>query len=286
MHAKIAIVSPGEVMSHLRNNGPYTIIDARPHSRYLAGHIPGAVWMGWAEWCETAPAHAGEALAQAGYWGVLKAEATALLQKRLGQAGLSNEQPILVYAEGPISKGREGRIAWMLLYWGASSVFLLDGGWQGWLRSGGVSDLAISTFRNGQFQIQTQEQRRVQLSQLRQDLQRNSLPLLIDVRSEAEFAGYDHAYQPRMGRLPGAVHMPFTHLFDETGNFVTQHVYLQRLPEKIRMATRHVAYCEVGARSCLFALLHEVYTGQVVANFDGSVMEWALDKLLPMEGER
>ncbi len=48
-------------------------------------------------------------------------------------------------------------------------------------------------------------------------------------------------------------------------------------------AQRLVAYCEVGVRSCLFALLHEVYTGQIIANFDGSIMEWALDTQLPME---
>jgi 3-mercaptopyruvate sulfurtransferase SseA len=36
-------------------------------------------------------------------------------------------------------------------------------------------------------------------------------------------------------------------------------------------------------RSCLFALLHELYTGKVVANFDGSFMQWALDETLPVE---
>ncbi|HET9920100.1 MAG TPA: hypothetical protein VFQ30_09695 [Ktedonobacteraceae bacterium] len=36
-------------------------------------------------------------------------------------------------------------------------------------------------------------------------------------------------------------------------------------------------------RSALFALLREYYTGQVVANFDGSFMEWALDETLAVE---
>lgn len=40
---------------------------------------------------------------------------------------------------------------------------------------------------------------------------------------------------------------------------------------------------EVGVRSCVFALLHELYTGQIVTNYDGSLMEWALDEELPVD---
>jgi 3-mercaptopyruvate sulfurtransferase SseA len=55
------------------------------------------------------------------------------------------------------------------------------------------------------------------------------------------------------------------------------------VPSQVYSADCLVTYCEVGVRSCLFALLHELYTGQVIANFDGSIMEWALDMELPME---
>ncbi len=51
---------------------------------------------------------------------------------------------------------------------------------------------------------------------------------------------------------------------------------MDELGRVVRTAQRLVAYCEVGVRSCLFALLHEVYTGHIIANFDGSIMEWAL----------
>lgn len=283
MNPTIALIAPTELKKQRHNEAPYPIIDARPQRDYVAGHIPGAIWMGWEAWCEEAPAHAGEALAQAGYWGVLAERATESVQESLRRAGLRDDRPVLVYADGPISKGREARIAWMLLYLGISSVFLLNGGWHAWLKHGGSSDVATPMPGYGQFNIRVQEYRRIRSGQLRQDFHGNTLPLLIDVRSKAEFAGQGHAYQPRVGRLPGAVHMPFTDLFDETGNFVTKSVYLQRLPPEVRTAGRCVAYCEVGVRSCLFALLHEVYTGKVVANFDGSFMEWAMDRTLPIE---
>ena len=122
----------------------------------------------------------------------------------------------------------------------------------------------------------------MRLQQLKQDYQSNTLPLLIDARSLPEYQGQQHAYQPRLGRLPGALHMPFTELFDEAGNYITKSAYLERLPPEVRNADRLVAYCEVGVRSCLIALLHEAYTGLVIANFDGSILDWALDTELPM----
>lgn len=76
---------------------------------------------------------------------------------------------------------------------------------------------------------------------------------------------------------------PFTSFFSKTGNFIDQQTYLQQLPETLSRAGMPVTYCEVSVRSALFALLHEIYTGRVVANYDGSILEWALDPELPME---
>lgn len=283
MNAHVALITLAELQKHHLHDALYTIIDARPYRDYIAGHIPGAVWMSWETWCENAPVHARQVLAQPGYWGVLRESTGEALQESLRQSGLSNERPALVYADGPISKGREARLAWMLLYLGIPSVTLLDGGWRAWLKSGGNSDTIGPALSDNKFHIRIQEHRRIRLEQLKYDLQSNRPPLLIDVRSKAEFAGQCCDYQPRMGRLPGAVHMPYTDFFDEEGAFVTKGLYLQRLPPAVRNAERCVAYCEVGVRSCLFALLHELYTGKVVANFDGSFIEWALDSTLPVE---
>jgi thiosulfate/3-mercaptopyruvate sulfurtransferase len=283
MNAQVALITQGELQRSRFDEAPYTIIDARRHTDYMAGHIPGAVWMGWEAWCEKAPVDGGPTLAQAGYWGVIKESTTEALQESLRRFGLSDERPVVVYADGARSKGREARIGWMLLYLGLPAVTLLDGGWHSWLKVGGKSETSIAAPAEGQFHMRVQEERRIRLEQLKQELLSERPPTLIDTRSKAEFAGQCYDYQPRMGRLPGAVHMPYTDFFDEEGAYVTKSLYLQRLPPEVRNAERCVAYCEVGVRSCLFALLHELYTGKVVANFDGSFMEWALDGTLPVE---
>lgn len=260
----------------------YTLVDARPYTDYLAGHIPGALWLGWENWCEQAPAYAGSVLSQPGYWGVLKDIRSKSHPNSLELAGLTSNSSIIVYADGPASKGREARIAWMLLYWGASNVSLLNGGWPGWLKSGGSVEISIPALRQGQFNAVVQEHRRIRFRQLKQQYLAGNMPLLVDARSRPEFDGEAFDYQPRKGRLPGALHIAFTDLFDKTGHYLSREQYLERIVAVIPRADRIAAYCEVGVRSCLFALLHEVYTGQIVANFDGSMMEWSLDAELPV----
>lgn len=262
---------------------PCSIVDARPYADYMAGHIPGAIWMNWEAWCESAPAHAGSDLRQPGYWGVLAENPHDRIEQRLAQAGLSSDSPIVVYADGPRSKGREGRIAWMLLYYGACSVSLLDGGWSSWLSAGGTVETPVYEPTPGRFEVHIQPQRRVLLSQLKQAYGIGRMPLLVDTRSRAEYEGELYDYQPRKGHISGAVHVPYTDFFDEAGYFVERDRYLQRLPLAVRQAESIAACCEVGVRSALFALLHEYYTGKVVANFDGSFMEWGLDETLPVE---
>lgn len=132
----ITLLSPDDLL-HRGNITAFLILDARPYSRYFVGHIPGAVWMGWESWCDTPPRHAASMLAQPGYWGVLRDDTMETLAERLGRFGVSENRPIVVYADGPRSKGREARIAWMLLYWALPSVSLLNGGWSAWLRQGG-----------------------------------------------------------------------------------------------------------------------------------------------------
>lgn len=258
-------------------------IDARSKSDFDAGHIPGAIWMGWEEWCEPAPDPTKSILAEKGYWGALKLASAGWYAERLMACGLRRGDPIVVYADGPQSRGREGRIAWMLLYFGAEAVLLLDGGWQAWLHMGGDVEREWTNPPAGAFPASFQAKRRRTLIQLTASWQTPSRPLFVDTRSAAEFAGDGQAHLPRRGHIPGAVLVPFTTLFDATGRYIDQERYFDGLPSAVRQANDIVAYCEVGVRASLFALLHEAYTGRLVSVWDGSLTEWALTSKLPLQ---
>lgn len=98
----------------------------------------------------------------------------------------------------------------------------------------------------------------------------------MDTRSPPEFGGEVDAYLPRRGRLPGATLAPFAGFFEESGRYAGSAGFASRAPGT-------AAYCEVGVRAALFALLHEVHTGQTIPIYDGSLMEWSLQPELPLE---
>jgi thiosulfate/3-mercaptopyruvate sulfurtransferase len=282
MGVGFTLISPEDLRQQFRLGHDPVVIDARPAPDYDRDHIAGAISLDWTAWCDPPPANARGTLHRPGYWGILSERSTQRYSKKLSALGISNDRPIVVYADGAHSKGRDGRIAWMLLYLGARAVSLLDGGWQGWRYADGATERSVAKLDPGQFVVDPQRSRRRTLSDLITEDDASARLVLVDTRTPAEFEGRRHRYQPRMGHLPAAVLIPFTDLFQPSGMYIDQAMYEGRVPKEVHRATHLIAYCEVGVRACTFALLHEAYTDVVVPVYDGSIMEWSLNPDLPV----
>lgn len=251
----------------------FIVIDSRPEPEYLAGHIPGSVRIAWEEWCEPAPVEAAPIIHEPGYWGTLGN--TNSFEQRLEDAGIRQHDPIVVYADSARSKGREGRVAWMLLYLGATKVYMLDRGFRDWVSSGAAVETGVPTSKkSGDFKITLDERRRAKYDQLFERSDSTPMPLMIDVRTAAEFHGDCYDYQPVKGKLPNSILFPFADLFEANGMFINREKYLEITPPDILKSNSRVSYCEVGVRASTFSLLHEIYTGEIIPVYDGSIMEW------------
>ena len=278
----ISLITPEE-LDKLLKQSDVRIIDARSRAEVEAGRIPGAIWMGWEDWCAPAPDHLGPMLKQPGYWGEMCSIDRDVIGQQLSLLGLSNQQEIVVYADGVKSKGREGRIAWMLLYLGAAQIKILNGGIGQWMASGYPTDRKMMAAKPGNFVVDVQHHRRILFSTLREALQAKKMPVMVDTRSVLEHIGDLHRYQPRRGRIPESELIAYPSLFNADGTFVQQDEYLALVPEKARNGHEVVLYCEVGPRACMTSLLHELYTGQVLPVYEGSIMQWCADPNLPLE---
>jgi thiosulfate/3-mercaptopyruvate sulfurtransferase len=268
----VSVIRPEALALLLKERGrDVAVIDARRPNEYAAGHIEGAHFIGWEDWCRQAPGHLPQILHQPGYWGTLDEDRCGQMAAHLSALGVSRDTLIVVYANGIESRGREGRVAWMLLYLGAENVCLLDGGLPAWQQrrlpvTQTPPPLAIAA---GDFQLNIQEKRRLRHGQLKALDKTGQLPLLIDTRSESEYIGRSFPYMPRLGRIPGAVLLPFCDL--------------QVMPPEMGLGREMLAYCEVGVRAGLAVFLHEVYTGVAVPVYDGSMMEWGQDMELTVQ---
>lgn len=256
------------------------VVDARRRYEFNSGHIPGAAILRWEKYCEPAPSASSTVLHQPGWWGKLAESSPKVVAKKLEQSGLGSQQHIVVYADGAKSKGRDGRIAWMLLYFGAREVSLLNGGWSAWLDSGGDIELEITPPQAGHFVVDIDEQRRVLL----EDIVQRPQFFAVDTRTQKEYRGEIYDYQPRLGRIPNSINVPFSRLYDESNKFLNKDSFelliLEQSSGNKHESNFDFSYCEVGVRAATFSLLHELYLGRKLPVYDGSFMEWSFDERL------
>ena len=95
------------------------VLDVRTKQQYLAGHIPGAVWVNAAAWGKAFTPNA-----SAIEW-----------SKRLGDAGIEIGKPVIICGGDDVRD--PCRIWWILRYWGVPDVKMLNGGWSAWQAAGG-----------------------------------------------------------------------------------------------------------------------------------------------------
>jgi thiosulfate/3-mercaptopyruvate sulfurtransferase len=279
----ISILTVEELQPLLGNNET-TIVDCRAPELYEEAHIPGAVRLAWEDWCEIPRPPIKQILTSPGYWGALDDPERGQFGRRLEDLGVVRDSHIVVYSSARASKGRDGRIAWMLAYLGAPHVSILNGGFPAWLDANSPTEQGSKPAHRGAFEISIQEERRCVTADLVSTLNTNEFPLLIDTRSPKEFAGGLFWYQPRTGRIPGSRLLPFDAVYQPDGkHFVSAQDYATLLPDSFASAKSVATYCEVGVRAATVALLHEVYTGQVLRVYDGSMIEWSIDSRLPVE---
>jgi thiosulfate/3-mercaptopyruvate sulfurtransferase len=278
----VSLISPLELTLLLQAKPTVSIIDARGKQEHEKGHIPNAVPLSWEDWSARPPAGCSSDLREPGYWGELADPHHLDFECTFSTAGISNQVPVVVYADGAGSKGREGRIAWMLLYLGAAKIYILNGGLAAWLRAGGELSREETPVTPGKFKVKLQHHRRITLPELQHRHITGNLPRSVDTRLLMEFQGLSYDYQPRPGHMPNATQLTYENLFEDDGQFVQQTRFFSLVPQAVLQAKEVFTYCEVGVRASTYALLYEAYTGKVMPVYDGSIMEWGLHSKLPV----
>ncbi|MEO6324422.1 MAG: rhodanese-like domain-containing protein [Thermoanaerobaculia bacterium] len=279
---RVRIVSAEEALLLLPSA---TILDARERESFEKGHLPGSRAVDWRDFTLERPGAWNALFGDATRWGKVPL-ADAALQKKLRALGLSNARPVLVVGT-PGGWGEEGRIAWNLLYWGAEDVALLDGGFPAWAAvasrpiargKAGTPDRA-GRMKPGDFTITLRPERRIELADLRIEVERKKRPLL-DARTPGEYHGETMPGQKRGGHIPGSQLVPAASLYRPDGTYV--HAPALAATLAAGAAALPISYCTGGVRSALLAVLVEARLGVVVANYDGSMWEWSAHPELPL----
>lgn len=281
----LSIVSTEELADRVKRRvSDITIVDARRDEEYRHGHIPGATSIGWEEWVEIPPEKVPDQFLEPGWWGLLADPIENRFAQRLEHAGVRQVTEIIIYGDGTRTKGRDGRLAWMLLYLGAPHVSILDGGWSEWCKNGYPIESRNTVEDFGSFQIDLKEERRILVDELATRVGAGSGLTLWDSRTQREYDGEIYSYLPRKGHIPGSTLFTYDTIYQSgSTKFVEKEQFLALLENMPPRKSKRVAYCELGLRAATIAFLHECYTGEMVSIFDGGYMQWSLDTKLPVE---
>ena len=251
------------------------IIDVRGKAAYsFGGHIPGAVHATWHEFSDP------KAVAK----GLLHPD-TTLLERKIRELGVNNDSDIVIYSNPFDNWGDEGRMFWMLQYFGLTNLKILDGGWVKWVAEERPYEHGTASPKPGDFRASPVPELIMMKDELKQLVKRpHPESLIADARSLEEYAGKEVVGIPRPGHVPSAISVPWNTFLKPDATLKDFDEIKTSLQEKGLNETMEViCYCTGGVRSAWLYFVLKVVGYPKVRNYPGSWWEWSRDFSTPVE---
>jgi len=265
-----AIVQPNELLALIERGG-VRIVDTREilgdrdagRAAYEAGHIPGAVRLGWLDDLSDPDDPIEGQIAP-----------PARFAAAIERAGISNGTAVVAYDDNNLFLA--ARLYWMLQYYGHNDVKVLDGGWPRWVREGYPISTEVPVVVPGRFTPAPRPALRRTKEDVRAIVGEGVRPIL-DCR-------WDSSYRAAGGHIPGAAHLPSTSTLSPEGTW--------RSPQEVAELARAlgaspdrevVLYCGGGVSACQVFLALKMAGYQRLSVYDGSWADWSTGEPAPIE---
>jgi len=249
------------------------------HPDYLAGHLPGAVFVDLGAVLAGPPGPAGRH----------PLPDTTRLVESLASTGVGADSTVVVYDD---ADGSVAARAWWLLRWlglAPRQVMVLDGGWAAWTAEGLPVSTVPSDPGRGDLSVPVDGGRPAGMPVLDADqaaeLARTGT--LLDARAPARYRGDTEPVDPRAGHIPGALNAPFALHLGPDGFWRPQTELAERLRDLgVDSDGPAGAYCGSGVTACSVVLAAE-YSGlrdprRPLGLYVGSWSHWSADPARPV----
>jgi thiosulfate/3-mercaptopyruvate sulfurtransferase len=263
------LVTPADIE---KNMGKWVVIDCRDDKAYAAGHIPGAINLGGA---------CGKVLRDT----TLRVRKTEDLEKLLGNAGVSMDKPVVVYADAHLITSASVAF-WILEYLGHDKVHFLNGGIEDWREAGKSLESEARKVSASSFKAKIAKGRIATTDEMVKIAKGETRAVqVIDSRTEKEHAG-DDIRALRGGHIPNTtVNVSHIKTYDvQTGKVHTMDE-LEKLFGKLDRSKRTVPYCQTGTRSTLTYLELRLMGFKDPANYDDSWIIYGSNVAYPTANE-
>lgn len=240
------------------------------HDGYLAGHLPGAVWVDLETVLSGPPTSAGgrHPLPDPGHFA-----------RELGRLGIGDGATVVAYDDH--SGGFAARLVWLLRRTGRSAA-LLDGGLDAWphdARQTGGATLPEATLTPVDWPRASFRHSDEVAAALR-----SGAAVVLDARAAERYSG-DQVLptDPRSGHIPGARNAPWADNLTDQGTFAPTERLRARYAELgVTPGTEVVVHCGSGVTACHDLLALEAAGVAGAALYTGSWSAWSADPERPV----
>ncbi len=255
---------------------PRTLLDVRwrlnqPSARpdYLAGHLPGAIFLDLDEDQLTGP--------PAVPGGRHPLPDPAGLQRVLRGAGVRQDSRLVVYDDGD---GLAAARTWWTLRWaGLADVTVLDGGYPAWLAAGGTVETEVPHPEPGDVTVTPGHMPVLDAAGAARTAAEG---VLLDVRAAERYRGEVEPIDPVAGHIPGAVNLPMSSTTGEDGRLLPAGELRSLFARHgVTEGVRVGAYCGSGVTAAHTALAMTV-AGLRPVVYIGSWSDWVSDPDRPV----
>jgi thiosulfate/3-mercaptopyruvate sulfurtransferase len=242
--------------------------DDRGHEKYLAGHLPGAVYV------DLDTELAGPATPDDGRHPLPSIQR---LESSARRWGIRAGDPVVAYDD---SGGQAAARAWWLLRCGGlTDVRLLDGGLAAWRRAGGELESGDVVPEAGNIRLSGGG---MPVLSIDGAADRARSGVLLDARAGERYRGEVEPIDPRAGHVPGAVSAPTTENLAPDGTFRPAPELADRFAALgVRAESAVGVYCGSGVTAA-----HQVaalaVAGIEAALWPGSWSQWSADPGRPV----
>ncbi|MGV9804732.1 sulfurtransferase [Micromonospora chersina] len=270
------LVEPDRLAAELDRADPPTLLDVRwrlagPPGRedYLAGHLPGAVFVD----LDT------ELCGRPGAAGRHPLPDPAALQAALRAAGVRAGHPVVVYDGGD---GMSAARAWWTLRWaGHRAVRVLHGGFPAWVAAGLPLSAEAPAPTPGDVTVAPGELPVLDAGEAAR-LAAADTGVLVDVRAAPRYRGETEPIDPVAGHIPGAVNLPAPGYVAE-GRFPTTEALRERFAAAgVAEGAPVGAYCGSGVTAAQAVLALHLAGRPDAALYVGSWSNWVADPDRPV----
>jgi thiosulfate/3-mercaptopyruvate sulfurtransferase len=274
------LVSTADLAALLAGPRPPVLLDVRwrlggPPGRqdYLAGHLPGAVYLDLDH----------DLAAPPGPGGRHPLPDPADLQRVLRAAGISAGDPVVAY---DADNGSVAARAWWLLRWaGHDQVAVLDGGYAAWQADGHPVTTEIPRPEPGDLEVHPGAMPVLDADAAAR-LARTGI--LLDARAPERYRGDTEPIDPKAGHIPGARNAPFAGHTGPDGRWLPPAQLAARFAALgVTPGQPAGAYCGSGVTAASVVLALEAAGAPTPALYPGSWSHWCTDPDRPVAtGER